>query len=74
MDYGIETGHDLSSCLAPPKELNVTVRVLKDAGEVVLDSGGVINLTKGTTHFVRRGDVEALIREGVVEQIDEEES
>jgi len=58
--------------LQPPKDLFVEIRVLKDCGEIVTDSGTMI-LNEGTTHHVRRTDVEQLIRNGVVEQLSSEE-
>lgn len=75
VEYGVSTGHDVSSgdLSEPPKELYVTVRVIRDAGEIVTESGSMV-LNKGTTHHVRRADVEGLIREGVVELLMEEES
>ena len=33
---------------------------------------GVINLTKNSTHFVRRADVEHLIRQNMLRQIETE--
>jgi hypothetical protein len=36
---------------------------------VVVVVEGKINLQKGTTHFLKRSDVEALVRQGIVEHI-----
>lgn len=51
----------------PPKDLFIEVKVLQDYGRVMTDQGE-INLRKNSVHFVRRHDVELLIRQGVVEQ------
>jgi len=72
VDFATQTGHDLMGDLQPPKDLFVEIRVLKDCGEIVTDSGTMI-LNEGTTHHVRRTDVEQLIRNGVVEQLSSEE-
>ena len=52
----------------PPKELHIEVRVKEDCGEIFTDTG-VVSLKKNTTHFLRRSDVEHLIRQDVLEQI-----
>eukprot|EP00516_Mucochytrium_quahogii_P008908 CAMPEP_0203766582 /NCGR_PEP_ID=MMETSP0099_2-20121227/502_1 /ASSEMBLY_ACC=CAM_ASM_000209 /TAXON_ID=96639 /ORGANISM=" , Strain NY0313808BC1" /LENGTH=199 /DNA_ID=CAMNT_0050662957 /DNA_START=39 /DNA_END=638 /DNA_ORIENTATION=- len=59
---------DLTSDMQPPKNLFIEVRVLEDCGEVLTDSGS-INLAKNTTHYLRRSDVEHLIRQGMLKQI-----
>lgn len=53
----------------PPGEYYIGIRALVDAGEVLTESGP-IKLVKGGTHFVRRTDVEDLVRQGLVEHID----
>jgi GINS complex subunit 1 len=59
---------DLTTSDVPPKALKIQVRVLKDFGQLTtLD--GKITLQKGTVHFVKRADVENLVRQGVVEHI-----
>ena len=62
---------DLTQDLQPPKELHIEVRVLVDCGEIWTDSGPV-HLDANTTHFLRRSDVEHLIRQGKLEQLDNE--
>ncbi len=54
--------------LQPPKELLITVRCLVDLGELVTETGTLL-LAKGSQHYVRRSDVEALIRQGHLEHI-----
>jgi GINS complex subunit 1 len=60
-------GLDLTADLVPPKELYVEIRVLEDCGEIMTESGSVM-LERGTTHHLRRSDVEHLIRKGYLEQ------
>ncbi|EWM29187.1 dna replication complex gins protein psf1 [Nannochloropsis gaditana] len=54
---------DLTGSTLPPKEICIEVRVLADCGEIMTDQGPV-NLERGTNHFLRRADVEGLIRQG----------
>ena len=60
---------DLLSDMTPPKDLFLRVRVLQDCGQIFTESGNQISLEKNTTHYLRRVDVEQLIRQGLVEQI-----
>eukprot|EP00937_MAST-01D_sp_MAST-1D-sp2_P005330 g5330.t1 len=60
---------DLTADLTPPKELCVEVRVLEDCGEIMTD-GGAVHLEAHSTHFLRRSDVEHLIRQGKLQQLD----
>ncbi|KAJ3297771.1 DNA replication protein psf1 [Rhizoclosmatium sp. JEL0117] len=60
---------DLSAPLIPPKDLYVDVRVVKEIGEVVADSGTVLKLMKGEQHYVRRSDVEKFITLGYLVQV-----
>jgi len=39
------------------------VRVLNECGEIITQDG-VVNLQKNTTHFVRKTDIESLVRQG----------
>ncbi|KAF9926127.1 DNA replication complex GINS protein PSF1 [Mortierella alpina] len=50
--------------ISPPKEVFITVRVMKDCGDIVTESGATLSLKKNSEHFVRRGDVERLITQG----------
>lgn len=54
--------------MQPPKDLYVEVRVLRDCGEIMTENG-LVNLEANSTHFLRRVDVEQLIRQGLLEQI-----
>ena len=65
--YTKDTGVDVTSDLTPPKELHVQVRVLKDCGEIMTETGA-ITLALGTTHSLRRRDVELLVRQGYLEE------
>ncbi|KAG1705145.1 hypothetical protein DVH05_028531 [Phytophthora capsici] len=67
-DYMADFELDLSADLKPPKDLYVEVRVLRDCGEVMTESG-LVNLEAHSQHFLRRVDVEQLIRQGLLEQI-----
>ncbi|KAF9585808.1 DNA replication protein psf1 [Lunasporangiospora selenospora] len=50
--------------ITPPKEVFITVRVLRDCGDIVTESGAVLSLKRNSEHFVKRGDVERLIAQG----------
>mmetsp|Transcript_14928 Transcript_14928/g.21869 ORF Transcript_14928/g.21869 Transcript_14928/m.21869 type:complete len:202 (-) Transcript_14928:99-704(-) len=68
-------GLDLNANLQPPEEDLIEVRVVKDGlGTIVTDTCGEISLDLGTTHFLSRGDVEHLIRQGALQQLDGEET
>lgn len=54
--------------LKPPKDLYITVRVLKDCG-VVQTEYGTLLLDKHSFHFVRKTDVEHLITQGYLAHI-----
>ncbi len=64
--YNEDIGIDLTSDLEPPRDLFVEIRVLVSCGEIVTESGPV-SLDQGSTHFLRRSEVEHLIRLGHVE-------
>lgn len=66
-EYAANTKVDVTSDLTPPKELNITVRVLQDCGEIMTETGAV-SLELGTTHSIRRRDVERLVRQGYLEE------
>lgn len=66
--YGDSVELDLTADAQPPKDLYVEVRVLADCGSVVTDSGPV-TLKPGTAHFLKRADVEPLIRQGLLEHV-----
>ncbi|WVQ95183.1 hypothetical protein IAU59_002277 [Kwoniella sp. CBS 9459] len=53
----------------PPGELMVDVRVIKDAGEVVLDGGERIDFRKGERFRLARSGVERLIVQGYLEEV-----
>ena len=60
---------DLTVDMTPPKELFIEVRVNQDYGTVVLPESGAVNLAKGTTHLLRRTEVEHLIKRGILDQV-----
>lgn len=53
----------------PPGELMVDVRVLKDAGDVVLDTGERVEFRKGERFRLERSQVERLIVQGFLEEV-----
>ncbi|KAG0297528.1 DNA replication protein psf1 [Linnemannia gamsii] len=55
--------------ISPPKEVFITVRVVKDCGDIVTESGAVLSLKKNSEHFVKRGDVERLITQGYLKHV-----
>ncbi|KAG9067551.1 DNA replication protein psf1 [Linnemannia hyalina] len=55
--------------IQPPKEVFITVRVVRDCGDIVTDSGAVLSLRKDSEHFVKRGDVERLITQGYLKHV-----
>ena len=65
-EYNEFVGLDLSSDLEPPKDLNVEVRVMVSGLGEIMTEGGPVTLELGSTHFLRRSDVEGLIRLGHV--------
>ncbi|KAJ3134357.1 DNA replication protein psf1 [Physocladia obscura] len=60
---------DLSAPLVPPKDLFIDVRVVKELGEIVTESGTILRLMKGDQLFVRRSDVEKFITLGYLVQM-----
>jgi len=64
-NYMKETGLLVSDDQAPPKSLFVEVRCMDDVGDIVTDSGEVIQLHKNTAHYLPRANVQQLIRQGV---------
>ena len=53
----------------PPGELMVDVRVLRDAGEVVLEGGERVEFRKGERFRLARNQVERLIVQGFLEEV-----
>jgi GINS complex subunit 1 len=66
-------GLDLNSNFQPPEEDLIEVRVVKSGLGTIVTEYGEVSLELGTTHFLSRGDVEHLIRQGSLQQIDGEE-
>lgn len=59
---------DITAGTQPPKDLYIEVRVIADCGAVMTEFGPV-TLKPGTAHFLRRSDVEPLIRQGLLEHV-----
>jgi len=61
---------DLTADAEAPEELNVQIRVCDDGmGEIVTADSGVVRLRKGYQLFVKRTDIEHLIRAGKVQHV-----
>ncbi|KAG0367268.1 DNA replication complex GINS protein PSF1 [Mortierella sp. AD032] len=69
MDEFVELDLGGVGMTAPPKEVFITVRVIKECGDIVTDSGAVLSLKKNSEHFVKRGDVERLITQGYLKHV-----
>lgn len=71
MDFRGEFSNELdimASIEVPPKELHVTVKVVKDCG-VIRTELGTIDFRKGLRFVVRRADIEHLIVQGYLEEV-----
>mmetsp|Transcript_53259 Transcript_53259/g.164786 ORF Transcript_53259/g.164786 Transcript_53259/m.164786 type:complete len:214 (+) Transcript_53259:113-754(+) len=61
---------DLTADAQAPEDMNVQIRVRDEGlGEIVTSDSGVLRLRKGYQLFVKRTDVEHLIRAGKVEHV-----
>lgn len=58
----------MAGITVPPKELNVSVKVIKDCG-VIQTEIGTIDFKKGQRFMVRRADIEHLIVQGYLEEV-----
>ena len=67
-EYNAHIGFDMTADLEPPKELLIELRVLQSCGEIMTENGPV-KLDQGSTHFLRRSNVEHLIRIGKLEHV-----
>ena len=66
---------ELNSYMQPPEEDLVEIRVVQSGLETIeTDHFGEVSLDMGSTHFLSRGDVEHLIRQGPLQQLDGEET
>lgn len=71
MDFRGEFSNELdimASITVPPKELHVSVKVVKDCG-VIQTELGTIDFKKGQRFMVRRADIEHLIVQGYLEEV-----
>ena len=70
-EYQSEYDIDLTLNTKPPTDLYIRVLVVQDVGEIVgPESGATLDLRKGDPLFLRRRDVEPLIRQGLLVHID----
>lgn len=68
--YMRKVGIDLTADTAPPKHLDISVRVLDDVGEIMTAGGEALRLRKHDVVRMRRVDAEQLIRQGKAKQLD----
>ena len=54
----------------PPKEPYIHVLVKEDRDDIVTEDGKVIQLKRGSRHFMRRCDAEPLVVEGVLQHVE----
>lgn len=67
-EYSDAVDLDITADPLPPRDLFIEVRVNRDCGTILTDSGPVA-LKQGTAHFLKRSDVEHLIRQGSLTHI-----
>mmetsp|Transcript_30802 Transcript_30802/g.70113 ORF Transcript_30802/g.70113 Transcript_30802/m.70113 type:complete len:211 (-) Transcript_30802:138-770(-) len=61
---------NLTADAEAPEDMNVQIRVCEDGlGEIVTQDSGIVRLRKGYQLFVKRTDIEHLIRAGKVEHV-----
>mmetsp|Transcript_45295 Transcript_45295/g.98489 ORF Transcript_45295/g.98489 Transcript_45295/m.98489 type:complete len:218 (+) Transcript_45295:74-727(+) len=61
---------DLTADAEPPEDINVQIRVVQEGlGEIVTADSGIVRFQRGHQLFVKRSDVEYLIRAGKVEHV-----
>ena len=63
------TSIDLTVDFNPPKDIFIEVRVNKDYGVVILPESGVVRLLKNSTHFLRRTEVDHLLKRGILSEV-----
>ena len=62
-EYNTSLDLDLTADVMPPKDLFIEVLVLEDCGDILTENG-FVSLNKGTRPFLRRSDIEHLIKQG----------
>ena len=73
--YSTDLDINLNADLSPPEDDFLEIRVVApNLGRITTELGGSVALEVGTTHYLRRGDVEHLIRQGSVIQLYSEEN
>lgn len=66
---------DWNADLVPPQENYIMVRVVQSGlGKIETELCGVVELELGSMHYLPRGDVESLVRQGALVQLSGEES
>ena len=67
-NYHSRIDFDLTDNLEPPSAINIEIRVLEDCGELLTEDGR-LSLKKGTTLYVKKSNVEHIIRQGKCKQL-----
>ena len=62
---------DLTQYTRPPKSLYIHVRCLTDYGELELSDGHTVSFITNSQHYVLASDVQDLIKQGILEHIDQ---
>ncbi|KAH9421530.1 DNA replication complex GINS protein PSF1 [Dermatophagoides pteronyssinus] len=62
-------GIDLTLMRNPPKKLYIQVRCISDYGQLELDDGHTVVLSKDSMHYLPLSKCEKLIHQGILEQI-----
>ena len=70
-EYMREVDLNLTLDLEPPKHHKIQVRCLEERGELFTRDGSV-DLKRNTVHLMWREEAQPLIREGVLEQLDDD--
>jgi GINS complex subunit 1 len=68
-DYNEDTDFDITLDIQPPTESLIQILVLEDCGNIITESGLSMSLTKGMRLYVRKNDVEYIIRQGKCKHI-----
>lgn len=61
---------NLMTHMKPPKSLYIEVKCLVDHGKLELENGEVVLLQKNSIHYLPRTECEHLIRQGILEHIE----
>lgn len=71
--YAEAMGPTVDLSLAPPSTHSLQVRCLVDLGQVVLESGRSVTLSKGSVFYLPRADILEFLRDGSMQLLEGEE-